>query len=71
MIVGVAALISFCSRSFPLEVGDLILTGTPWGCGEFLQPRRSLAPGDLVECEVEGIGVLRNPVVEVVPAPVV
>jgi 2-keto-4-pentenoate hydratase/2-oxohepta-3-ene-1,7-dioic acid hydratase in catechol pathway len=63
MVFGVAELLSFCSRSFTLEEGDVLLTGTPWGCGEFMTPRRSLAPGDVVECEIEGIGVLRNPVV--------
>jgi 2-keto-4-pentenoate hydratase/2-oxohepta-3-ene-1,7-dioic acid hydratase in catechol pathway len=62
MVFGVAELISFCSHSFTLEPGDVILTGTPWGCGEFMDPRRSLAHGDVVECEVEGIGVLRNTV---------
>jgi len=64
MVFGVAELISFCSHSFTLEPGDVLLTGTPWGCGEFMDPRRSLAPGDVVECEIGGIGVLRNPVVE-------
>lgn len=64
MLFGVAELISFCSRSCTLEPGDVILTGTPWGCGEFMDPKRSLAPGDVVECEIEGIGTLRNPVVE-------
>ncbi len=63
MVFGVAELISHCSRSFTLEPGDLLLTGTPWGCGEFMEPRRSLAPGDVVECEIGGIGTLRNPVV--------
>ncbi len=65
MIFGVAELISFCSGSFTLEPGDLILTGTPWGVGEFMDPKRSLQDGDVVECEIEGIGVLRNPVVDV------
>ena len=65
MIFGVAELISFCSRSFTLEPGDVILTGTPWGVGEFMDPKRSLQDGDVVECEVEGVGVLRNPVVVV------
>jgi 5-carboxymethyl-2-hydroxymuconate isomerase len=64
MVFGVAELISFCSHSFTLEPGDVLLTGTPWGCGEFMEPRRSLAPGDVVECEISGIGTLRNPVVE-------
>lgn len=62
MVFDVAQLISFCSRSFTLEPGDLLLTGTPWGCGEFMEPKRSLAPGDVVECAIEGIGALRNPV---------
>jgi 2-keto-4-pentenoate hydratase/2-oxohepta-3-ene-1,7-dioic acid hydratase in catechol pathway len=62
MVFDVATLISFCSRSFTLEPGDLLLTGTPWGSGEFMEPKRSLAAGDVVECAIEGIGVLRNPV---------
>ena len=63
MVFGVAELLAFCSRSFTLEPGDLVLTGTPWGCGEFMDPPRSLHDGDVVECAVEGIGALRNPVV--------
>ena len=63
MIFGVAELLAYCSRSFTLERGDLLLTGTPWGCGEWSDPQRSLAAGDVVECEVDGIGALRNPVV--------
>jgi 2-keto-4-pentenoate hydratase/2-oxohepta-3-ene-1,7-dioic acid hydratase in catechol pathway len=64
MIFGVADLLSFCSHSFTLEPGDVLLSGTPWGCGEFMDPVRSLAGGDVVETEVEGIGVLRNPVAD-------
>jgi 2-keto-4-pentenoate hydratase/2-oxohepta-3-ene-1,7-dioic acid hydratase in catechol pathway len=63
MVFGVAELLAFCSRSFTLDPGDVVLTGTPWGCGEFMDPPRSLAVGDLVEAEIEGIGALRNPVV--------
>jgi 5-carboxymethyl-2-hydroxymuconate isomerase len=63
MVFGVADLLAFCSSSFTLEPGDVVLTGTPWGCGEFMDPPRSLHPGDVVEVEVEGIGTLRNPVV--------
>jgi 5-carboxymethyl-2-hydroxymuconate isomerase len=62
MVFGVAELLSYCSRSFTLEPGDVLMTGTPWGCGEFMDPKRSLADGDVVEVEAEGIGVLRNPV---------
>ncbi len=60
MLFGVAELLAFCSRNFTLEPGDLLLTGTPWGCGYFMDPLRALQVGDLVECEVERIGVLRN-----------
>jgi 2-keto-4-pentenoate hydratase/2-oxohepta-3-ene-1,7-dioic acid hydratase in catechol pathway len=62
MLFGVAELLAFCSRSFTLEPGDLLLTGTPWGCGYFMDPPRALEIGDLVECEVERIGALRNAV---------
>ena len=65
MVFGVAELISFCSHSFTLEPGDVVLTGTPWGCGEFMDPIRSLAAGDVVEVEVEGIGTVANTVVEI------
>ena len=67
MLFPVAELLAFCSRSFTLEVGDVVLTGTPWGCGEFMNPKRRLQPGDTVECEIEGIGVLSNPVVAAYP----
>jgi len=60
MLFGVAELLAFCSRNFTLEPGDLLLTGTPWGCGYFMDPPRALEVGDVVECEVERIGVLRN-----------
>jgi 5-carboxymethyl-2-hydroxymuconate isomerase len=65
MIFDVAEILAFCSRSFTLEPGDLVLTGTPWGCGEFMDPKRSLRDGDVVEVSVEGVGALRNPVREV------
>lgn len=63
MVFSVAELLAYCSASFTLEPGDLLLTGTPWGCGEFMTPRRSLRDGDVVEVEIDGIGTLRNPVV--------
>jgi 2-keto-4-pentenoate hydratase/2-oxohepta-3-ene-1,7-dioic acid hydratase in catechol pathway len=62
MIFGVRELLAFCSHSFPLNPGDVLLTGTPPGCGEFMQPQRSLQPGDVVEVEIEGIGKLSNSV---------
>jgi 2-keto-4-pentenoate hydratase/2-oxohepta-3-ene-1,7-dioic acid hydratase in catechol pathway len=60
MIFGVAEIVSFLSRACTLEPGDLILTGTPWGVGGFRDPPVFLKPGDTVEIEVEGIGVLAN-----------
>jgi 2-keto-4-pentenoate hydratase/2-oxohepta-3-ene-1,7-dioic acid hydratase in catechol pathway len=60
MIFGVAEIVSFLSRACTLEPGDLILTGTPWGVGGFRDPPVFLQPGDTVEVEVEGIGVLAN-----------
>jgi 2-keto-4-pentenoate hydratase/2-oxohepta-3-ene-1,7-dioic acid hydratase in catechol pathway len=62
MLFGIGALLEHCARAFTLEPGDVVLTGTPWGCGEFMDPKRSLRPGDVVEVEVDGIGCLRNPV---------
>jgi 2-keto-4-pentenoate hydratase/2-oxohepta-3-ene-1,7-dioic acid hydratase in catechol pathway len=62
MIFSVAELLAYCSRHFTLEPGDLLLTGTPWGCGEFMDPKRHLLPCDVVEVEAERIGLLENPV---------
>jgi 2-keto-4-pentenoate hydratase/2-oxohepta-3-ene-1,7-dioic acid hydratase in catechol pathway len=62
MIFGVAEILSFLSQACTLEPGDLILTGTPWGVGGFRDPPVFLKPGDTVEIEVEGVGVLANDV---------
>jgi 2-keto-4-pentenoate hydratase/2-oxohepta-3-ene-1,7-dioic acid hydratase in catechol pathway len=62
MLFSIADLIAYCSRSFVLLPGDLILTGTPWGCGEFMDPPRCLQAGDVVEVEIPGLGVVSNPV---------
>ena len=64
MIFDVPTLISFLSGSTTLLPGTLILTGTPSGVGEARDPRRFLVPGDEVTVEIEGIGLLTNPVVE-------
>jgi hypothetical protein len=50
----------FLSQACTLEPGDLILTGTPWGVGGFRDPPVFLKPGDTVEIEVDGVGVLAN-----------
>ena len=60
MIFGVAELVAFLSRTLPLEPGDLVFTGTPAGVGSVRDPRRYLAPGDVVESEIEGLGRLVN-----------
>jgi 2-keto-4-pentenoate hydratase/2-oxohepta-3-ene-1,7-dioic acid hydratase in catechol pathway len=62
LIFSVPFLVAFVSNVFTLEPGDLILTGTPPGVGWARDPKVSLQAGDVVEVEVEGIGVLRNPV---------
>ncbi|MGH3440567.1 MAG: fumarylacetoacetate hydrolase family protein [Nitriliruptorales bacterium] len=56
MVLGVPELVSFISSIMTLEPDDVIMTGTPSGIG-------SLKPGDEVEVEIEGIGVLRNTIV--------
>jgi 2-keto-4-pentenoate hydratase/2-oxohepta-3-ene-1,7-dioic acid hydratase in catechol pathway len=63
MIFSVAEILSYCASCFTLEPGDLVLTGTPWGCGGFMSPPRHLGPGDVMECEIDRLGTLRNPVV--------
>ena len=60
LVHGIAELISYCSRSFTLEPGDVIATGTPGGVGAFRVPPVFLGDGDLVEVEIERIGTLRN-----------
>ncbi len=62
MLFPVARLLSDLSRGTTLPAGTLILTGTPSGVGFARSPQVFLSPGDIVEVEIEGIGVLRNPV---------
>lgn len=63
MIFGVAELIGFLSRYMTLEPGDVIATGTPYGVGFARTPAVYLGNGDVVEVEIDGLGLLRNPVV--------
>jgi 2-keto-4-pentenoate hydratase/2-oxohepta-3-ene-1,7-dioic acid hydratase in catechol pathway len=63
MIFSIANLISVLSQGMTLEAGDIIATGTPSGVGFTRKPPEFLQAGDIVEAEVEGIGVLRNRVV--------
>jgi len=63
LIFSVPELIAYLSRLMTLEPGDIISTGTPSGVGGAMNPPRFMFPGDIVECEVEGIGILRNRIV--------
>ena len=69
LIFDVPHLISFLSGSTTLLPGTLILTGTPSGVGDARDPRRYLVPGDEVTVEIDGVGILTNPVVEEVFGP--
>jgi 2-keto-4-pentenoate hydratase/2-oxohepta-3-ene-1,7-dioic acid hydratase in catechol pathway len=56
LLFSVPQLVSYLSQAISLQPGDVIITGTPSGVGQ-------IAPGDVMEIELEGVGVLRNPVV--------
>lgn len=58
-----AAMVSFISRFMTLRPGDVILTGTPPGVGVFRKPPEYLKRGDVVECEIDGIGKVVNKIV--------
>ena len=62
MIFSVARIIADLSAGMTLEPGDCISTGTPQGVGDGRKPPEYLKPGDVMEAEVERVGVLRNPV---------
>ena len=64
MLFDVPTLIEFLSGSTTLYPGTVILTGTPQGVGMAMRPPQYLKQGDLVEVEIEKIGVLSNPVIE-------
>lgn len=65
MLFNVPQLIADISSVMTLEPGDIIATGTPAGVGAGRTPQEFMWPGDVVECTVEGIGTLRNPIVAV------
>jgi 2-keto-4-pentenoate hydratase/2-oxohepta-3-ene-1,7-dioic acid hydratase in catechol pathway len=56
LLFSVPQLVSYLSQAISLQPGDVIITGTPSGVGQ-------IAPGDVMEIELEGVGVLRNPVI--------
>lgn len=59
-----ASLVAYLSTMIPLQPGDIVLTGTPGGVGHARKPPRYLSAGDVVEVEIDGIGRLRNRVVQ-------
>lgn len=63
LIFNIPYLISYISKRVTLEPGDVITTGTPHGVGAFRNPPIFLQPGDIIEVEIEKIGILRNHVV--------
>jgi 2-keto-4-pentenoate hydratase/2-oxohepta-3-ene-1,7-dioic acid hydratase in catechol pathway len=63
MIFDIPTLINYASTIFTLVPGDVIATGTPAGVGWSRKPPLIMRAGDVVEVEIEAIGVLRNPVV--------
>jgi 2-keto-4-pentenoate hydratase/2-oxohepta-3-ene-1,7-dioic acid hydratase in catechol pathway len=63
MIFPAGEIVAYLSSVFTLEPGDLIFTGTPPGVGFARKPPVFLKPGDVVEVEIDGLGLLRNPVV--------
>jgi 2-keto-4-pentenoate hydratase/2-oxohepta-3-ene-1,7-dioic acid hydratase in catechol pathway len=64
MLYPIGRILEILSSGLTLEPGDVIITGTPSGVASGMTPPRWLKDGDVVECEIEGIGVLRNRVVE-------
>ncbi len=62
LIFGPQALVDFISEVITLEPGDLILTGTPSGVGQAMDPPRFLQAGDVVRCEVEQLGAIEHPI---------
>ena len=64
LIFGIDHIVSELSKGMTLKPGTIIATGTPAGAGMGFTPPKFLKPGDVVECTIEGIGTLTNPVVE-------
>jgi 2-keto-4-pentenoate hydratase/2-oxohepta-3-ene-1,7-dioic acid hydratase in catechol pathway len=64
LIFDIPALIEYISTFCTLVAGDVIVTGTPGGVGVKRKPRLYMKPGDVIEVEISGVGVLRNPIVQ-------
>ncbi|TGQ28179.1 MULTISPECIES: fumarylacetoacetate hydrolase family protein [unclassified Mesorhizobium] len=64
LIFDVATLIATLSEAVTLEVGDVIVTGTPSGIGHARNPKLYMKPGDICEVEIERVGLLRNRILD-------
>jgi 2-keto-4-pentenoate hydratase/2-oxohepta-3-ene-1,7-dioic acid hydratase in catechol pathway len=64
MIFDIARQIEYCSSFTRLEAGDVIASGTPGGVGAKRTPPLWMKPGDIVEVEIDRLGILRNPIVD-------
>ncbi|MBJ6135404.1 fumarylacetoacetate hydrolase family protein [Ochrobactrum sp. Q0168] len=64
MIFDIARQIEYCSTFTRLEAGDVIASGTPGGVGAKRNPPLWMKPGDVVEVEIDKLGILRNPIVD-------
>jgi acylpyruvate hydrolase len=62
LVFGPQALVDFIAETCTFAPGDLILTGTPQGVGQALDPPQFLQPGDVVRCEIEGLGAIEHAV---------
>jgi 2-keto-4-pentenoate hydratase/2-oxohepta-3-ene-1,7-dioic acid hydratase in catechol pathway len=63
LVFGVEQLVAYISQAMTLFPGDVISTGSPAGVAHFMKPPGYLKPGDVVRCEVEGVGAIENHVV--------
>ena len=65
LLFNIPTLISDLSSGMTLEPGDIIATGTPSGVGAGRNPQEWMWPGDVIECGIDGIGILKNPVISI------
>jgi 2-keto-4-pentenoate hydratase/2-oxohepta-3-ene-1,7-dioic acid hydratase in catechol pathway len=64
LVFTIPQIIAYVTGFTPLSPGDVIVTGTPGGVGQFMEPQGLLNDGDVVEVDITGLGVLRNAVVQ-------
>ena len=63
LIFGPREIIDFIAETCTLAPGDVIMTGTPEGVGQSMDPPQFLQSGDVIRCEIEGLGAIEHPVV--------